>query len=191
MNLLDVLIIIILGYAIYTTIRKGFLRIVSEFVAFILAGYCAYRWHQSLATAFSSGAINDHSKIGGILAFIIIWVAIFALVNLMAFILLKILDKSFLSLILKPFNVLASIIMGLLKGILICLFVVIPLMIVALFSHPMASYVNHSFFVTRTQHLASGLANRLFPAPQAPPVKTTSRETKPQPQTKKNKPTKK
>lgn len=177
MNLLDVLIIIILGYSIYTTIRKGFLRIVSEFFAFILAGWAAYTWNKSLAIAFSSGAVNDDHKVGGIIAFIVIWILVFGLVNLIAYVLLKILDKSFISLILKPFNILASIMMGFLKGIIISLFVVIPLMILAIFSSPMQQYVHHSLLVRVTQQHVTGLVAKILPAPQPVPTKIVRPKT--------------
>ncbi|OGI03946.1 MAG: hypothetical protein A2X42_10310 [Candidatus Margulisbacteria bacterium GWF2_38_17] len=155
MNSLDVIILVITCYSIYTCIKKGFLRMISEFIAFVVASYAAYKWHNQLALFLSSHFHKENNFIL-IVSYIVIWIAVFFVINLIGLMLKKIFDKTFITTILTPLNIAASIFIGLLKGIFISSFIVIPLIISSLAYQPAKTYIEHSYVVS---HISSSAIN--------------------------------
>jgi membrane protein required for colicin V production len=122
MSILDIIGLISLGYHGFMGFRHGFLRQVLDLAALGFSTYLGFSYYPEIARWLSTGA-PTLAKYSAFLGFVVIWIAIFIGVTLISTLLNRVLSYSFF---LGPLNRFLGIGLGLVKGILILIPLVLP-----------------------------------------------------------------
>jgi membrane protein required for colicin V production len=121
MNLLDIIIIVILGYCLVRGIFRGLIKEVSGIIGVLGGFYAAYSYYQQLAQ-FLSQWISDTS-IQNILSFMLLFCAVLIIVSIIGIVVKYLLNIAFLGWTAR----ITGGIFGILKGVLISCVIIFSL----------------------------------------------------------------
>ena len=121
MNLLDIIIIVILGYCLVRGIFRGLIKEVSGIIGVLGGFYAAYSYYQQLAQ-FLSQWISDTS-IQNILSFMLLFCAVLIIVSIIGIVVKYLLNIAFLGWT----DRITGGIFGILKGVLISCVIIFSL----------------------------------------------------------------
>jgi uncharacterized membrane protein required for colicin V production len=157
-NGVDLVIIIVVLYQVYWGLRKGVFRIVFDLFAFYIA----------LSVTFSHFLemrlwLEINLGFQGTFSF----VSAFFFAFLFVYFILKgfgvFLNKLINSTPFKGVNVIGGVFLGVLKGLLVVLVMLVPLTQISQFSKNLAPYVNESYIVSNTEVVWAPLLSYLVP----------------------------
>lgn len=158
MNVIDILVLIIVGFCIIFSLKKGFIKSVFEIIAFIVAGLVAYNWFMDLGEV-----IGPHIKINAkfvyIISYSLIWIGAFLVVNFIGTIAQKVINKTFL----LPVNIALSIIFGLIKGVFFSSLIIVPIILTSSVYKPLTKHTDNSHVIKHSKPLINSLGKKIIP----------------------------
>jgi len=140
LNWIDIVVAIIIGLSIFFSVRKGFIRCLLEIVGLGVATFLAYQWFSTLGE-FLVPIFKFEAKFIYALAYGIIWGVTFIAINVFGYFLQKVVTKSFLG----PVHVVASVLIGIIKGLVFSVLFIALLLLIANISPNLEARLNSSF----------------------------------------------
>ncbi len=123
MNLLDAVILVSLIYNGYVGLKRGFARLVLDVLSLGVSTIVGLLYYAPLAK-WIIGTFPSMAKYGMVLSFGVIWLGIFMVVSGISTLLNRVLDRT---LILGPIDRLLGLGVGLMKGLIFLLPILVPL----------------------------------------------------------------
>lgn len=158
MNIIDILVLIIVGFCILFSLKKGFIKSVFEIIAFIVAGLVAYNWFMDLGEI-----IGPHIKINAkfiyMISYSLIWIGAFLVVNFIGTVAQKIINKTFL----LPVNIALAILFGLIKGVFFSALIVVPIILTSSVYKPLNKHTENSHVIKHTKPLINKIGKNIIP----------------------------
>jgi len=124
MNIVDVCILIVLLYNGIKGVYQGFIKILTDFFAMVAGIFLAYQLYLPLGTSVKSWMPIEVPYLYFV-SFVMVWAAVFFGLTVVGFYLNKMIKFS----IWGPFNLIGGCAFGLIKGMLIVLVVLVPLIL--------------------------------------------------------------
>lgn len=123
MNLIDGVICVCLAYNGFVGLKKGLVRIVLDLSSLVISTMAATMYYPKL-TGYISVWFPSMLKYSDVLSFGLIWFVVFGIGSVLSTVLGSVLDKT---LVLGPLDRLLGAVVGLLKGVVFLLPLLLPL----------------------------------------------------------------
>ena len=152
LNLVDFLIIVVIGYQTYKGFKKGLVRLVFDLLAMFLSVYIALNYFREGASLLEQ-YLNLHGQFVHILGFASIWASTFIAFSYIG----KIVNKHVNVSVFGPLNILGGIIIGTIKATVFLAVFIVPLYAFG------NNTVKNSYIVSRTSPYLEPIIKDLIP----------------------------
>jgi uncharacterized membrane protein required for colicin V production len=158
MNWLDIIILVLLGFNFFKGLKRGLILSLFDILSIILATVLAIKWHH-FGIELLTETLSLSSPLAYVISFALTWVAIFGVVSLIGAILYKFVAISFL----RPFDIVGGGILGLIRGAIFGLLIIIPINSFPFLPSGVSGFLNNSIMVTAAKPLIDQNKDRFTP----------------------------
>ncbi len=152
MNWLDIVILVVLVFNVYLGLQRGLIRSVFGLIAVALGLFVAVMGTPFLSSILAQFFVND--QLSRILAFVIFFLVIYLLVVMLG----KMIHDSAKNPLVIPLNLLGGGLIGFLKGTIILLFFIVPVLQNPLLSPQVSKALDNSKMLVSGEPLIIALA---------------------------------